>query len=369
MRELSRNPLFRLMKTIFKNLQVLELANVLAGPATGMFFAELGARVIKVENKTTGGDLTRNWKLPEEEAGTRLSAYYASVNYGKEVILLNVMEEIDRQKVYSLVSKSDIVISNYRKGEAEKLGMTFAKFKELKPDIIQGNLTSYGEEDPRAGFDLVLQAEAGFMSMNGNAASGPLKMPVALIDVLAAHQLKEALLLALIRKGQSGEGGYVSVSLMDTAISSLVNQASNYLNLSYVPGLSGSFHPNIAPYGEIIQGSDGRTIVLAVGNDKQFKALCRVLGEPDLAIRSTYATNKQRLLNRLELGIELNRAALKMKSDTLLSQLQENQVPAGLIRTLREVFDSSDGAEMVLHEIKEGHPFRSVSSLSFKGIA
>jgi crotonobetainyl-CoA:carnitine CoA-transferase CaiB-like acyl-CoA transferase len=243
--------------------------------------------------------------------------------------------------------------------------MSHAEFRKHNPVIIHGNLTAYGEEDPSPGFDLVLQAETGFMSMNGTAESGPLKMPVALIDVLAAHQLKEALLLALIKRMETGKGSYVSVSLYGTALASLVNQAANFLNTGFVPGLAGSLHPNIAPYGEVLTTKDDKKIVLAVGNDKQFLALCRVLEMPELASDPLFATNPMRLKNRTTLQEKLQQAACMASSEILVAKIKEEGVPAGMIRNLEEVFARPEAGAMVLNGTDELNSYRMVSSLGF----
>jgi crotonobetainyl-CoA:carnitine CoA-transferase CaiB-like acyl-CoA transferase len=357
-----------LMNTIFKNLKVIELANVLAGPATGMFFAELGASVVKIENKTTGGDLTRKWKVKEEEPGASVSAYYASVNWGKEVRMLDLTQAPEREEVYQLIAEADIVITNFREGENSRLGMTYEHFRRLNKRIIHGHINAYESGDKRAGFDLVLQAEAGFMYMNGSVESGPLKMPVALIDILASHQLKEGLLLALLRRNETGEGMFVSVSLYEAAIASLANQAANYLNTGSIPGQSGSLHPNIAPYGETIVSRDKKQIVLAIGTDKQFASLCRILNLPDLADNPRFASNSSRIRNRLELSLLLSEASKELDVADLLQQFEDGMVPAGMISTMEEVFSKPAAQAMVLNEIREKVEWKCVSTLAFKGL-
>ena len=209
----------------FEGLTVIELASVLAGPATGMFFSELGARVIKIENALTGGDITRQWKLPSESLTSPVSAYYSSVNFNKEIQFMDLNSGAEKMKLYTLIQSADIVISNYKAGDAEKLGMDYPSLKKVNPQIIYAHLGGFPKGIKRVAFDVVLQAETGFMSMNGTSESGPIKMPVALIDVLAAHQLKEVLLLALLNREKTGSGAYVSTTLYESAIASLANQA------------------------------------------------------------------------------------------------------------------------------------------------
>ncbi len=356
------------MKTICNGLKVIELSNVLAGPSVGMFFAELGAEVIKIENKTTGGDLTRKWKTPFEDPDSGQSAYYTAVNWGKTVRMVDLTLLSEREEIYELIRDADIVISNFRAGEDKRLGMNYESLRKVNPKIILGSISAYGMNDVRPGFDLVLQAETGFMSMNGTPESGPLKMPVALIDILAAHQLKEGILLALIRRMQTGEGMQVDVSLYEAALASLANQASNYLVSGFVPGLSGSLHPNIAPYGEIIITKDHKKIALAIGTDKQFAGLCRVFDLPALADDPRFKTNSNRIANRTMLQDLLQKSCSEIDSIVFLKKTSSEGVPVGLISNLQEVFSNPKALPMILEEnTKEGN-IRCVSTIAFKGL-
>src|SRR5690606_17028566 len=212
----------------FKELIVLELASVLAGPGVGQFFAELGAEVIKVENLRTSGDVTRSWKLKDEKTDDR-SAYFCSANWGKQSIAVDLTHVTGRDIVHRLARRADIVIASYKPGDAEKLGVDYASLSALNPRLIYGEISGYGQDNPRVGYDAIIQAEAGFMSMNGEPGGPSLKMPVALVDILAGHQLKEGLLVALMERTRTGAGRRVSVSLIDAAIASLANQATIYL--------------------------------------------------------------------------------------------------------------------------------------------
>ncbi|MYI98320.1 MAG: CoA transferase, partial [Gemmatimonadetes bacterium] len=237
--------------TLFKDLIVIEAANVLAGPAVGMFFAELGATVIKVENIRTGGDTTRQWKLPAEDEHSDVSAYFSSVNWGKRSIGVDFSIPAGYEVIVDLVRRADVFLQSFKPGDAGKFGLDYPALRGVNDRLIYADITAFGEEDERPGFDAVLQAETGFMGMNGTEASGPVKMPVALIDLLLAHQLKESLLIALIERMQSGRGSYNTVSLFQSGVASLANQAANYLVAGSVPGRTGSDHPNIAPYGTV----------------------------------------------------------------------------------------------------------------------
>jgi len=262
--------------SFFKDLKIVELANILAGPSVGMFFAELGAEVIKVENKATKGDITRSWRLPSEPTNNDYSAYYCSVNWGKEVLMLDLKAETDLKQLYDLIAEADIVITNFKTSSAHKIGIAPNQLRQINSNLIIAHLSGFLNSD-RPAFDIVLQAETGFLYMNGEGERPPVKMPVALIDVLAAHQLKEAILLALLHRAKTGEGKTVSVSLYEAAISSLANQATNWLMADFIPQRMGTQHPNIAPYGDMFYTKDGKMLVLAVGTERQFEGLCKTL--------------------------------------------------------------------------------------------
>lgn len=354
------------MESFFKDLKVVELANVLAGPAVGMFFSELGAEVVKIENKLTKGDVTRSWKLSKEDPSSASSAYFASVNRNKRSLMIDLNNPEEKQNVYDLLKTAGIVIVNYKPGDDVKLGMDYESIKKINPEIIYASITGFGEDVKRTAYDLVLQAETGFMSMNGNAESGPVKMPVALIDLLAAHQLKEGVLIALIKRMKTGKGSKVTVSLYDAAIASLANQASNWLMLAENPQRIGSLHPNIAPYGELFTTSDNRQIVLAVGNDKQFRHLCEILGCPDLPTDLRFNTNPGRVKNREALFGMLLPRFQKFSSEFLMNEFIKKDVPAGMIRSLKEVFAEEPAASLVNSWVADDLISKNVKTAIFK---
>jgi crotonobetainyl-CoA:carnitine CoA-transferase CaiB-like acyl-CoA transferase len=328
---------------MFEGVRVLELASVLAGPSVGMFFAELGAEVIKVENPRTGGDVTRSWKLPSEPPSSDTSAYFSSVNWGKLSIALDLSQPAERETALRLAARADIVISSYLPGADRRLGMDAATLLNLKPSLICAEVSGYGPEVERAAFDAIIQAEAGYTYLNGLPGQVH-KMPVALMDVLAAHQLKEALLLAWIRRLQTGEGGRVQVSLLQAGVSGLVNQATNWLMAGAVPQPIGSDHPNIVPYGTIFDAADGQ-LVLAVGNDAQFAALCEVL---QLPVPERFASNAQRVAARAELRAWLGEALRRQALAPLLEALLAARVPAGAVKDMPSVFQQPEAEALVL---------------------
>ncbi len=334
----------------FKDLLVIELASVLAGPAVGMFFAELGARVVKIENKTTGGDVTRQWKTRNEDSSDPLSAYYHAVNWGKESILLDVYDSTDKDQVYDWIKQADIVVTNFKKGSAAKLGMDYKTLNEVNDQLIYAAVTAYGENDSRPGFDSIIQADTGWISMNGPRGGMPLKMPVALMDILAAHQLKEGILISLIQRMKTGKGCKVSVSLFDSGVSALTNQASNYLNLGIVPTPAGSQHPNIAPYGEICLTADQVPIMLAIGTDLQFKNLCSLLELKSILEDSRFQNNSQRLVHREELTHLLSDAFATKEAAYLLDEAKKVKVPLAPIKNLQQVFDMPQAQKLILEQ-------------------
>lgn len=340
------------MEDIFKNLKIVELANVLAGPAVGMFFSELGAEVLKIENKLTNGDVTRTWRLSSEKGKKTISAYYASVNWNKKSLFLDLTKNEDKQVVYKHIKSADIVIANYKPGDAEKLKMDYKTLKKINSTIIYAHITGFGSNIKRTAYDLVLQAETGFMNMNGTPESGPIKMPVALIDILAAHQCKEAILIALLNKYKTGKGAKIEVSLYDSAIASLANQASNWLMAKHNPKAVGSLHPNIAPYGEIFITKDKKQLTLAIGNDKQFKQLCKILNLTKLSSNKNYIDNISRIKNRKKLFEILQNELKKQTSSKLMKEFVSLDVPAALISSVKDIFDNQNNKEKILIDKK-----------------
>ena len=321
-----------------EGLTVLELANVLAGPMVGQFCAELGARVIKVEPPGIG-DPTRGWYLKNESRDTDVTAYFASANRGKASIALDLGRDADRELARRLARAVDVVVVGYKPGDEAKFGLDYATLQAANPSLIYLQVTAYGADDPRPGFDAIIQAEAGFTYMNGMPDGGPVKMPVALMDLLAAHQLKEGLLLALLKRERTGEGSFVTTSLLRSATASLANQASNYLLAGVVPGRMGSEHPNIVPYGNIFPTSDGREFVVAVGTERQFRAFTTALGLESLAEDPRFATNAHRVRNRDELNARLAERVAAMKADEVAAAMTARKVPFGFVNDMAQVFE------------------------------
>ncbi|TVQ14149.1 MAG: CoA transferase [Bacteroidetes bacterium] len=353
-------------KTPLQGLKVLELASVLAGPSVGMFFAELGATVYKIENVTTQGDVTRKWKLPKEDPDTDISGYFSCVNWGKYSFAVDLCQEEGLNIIYELAAQCDIVLVSYKPGDAEKLKVDYPTLKKYRSDIIYSHITGYGLENPRAGFDAIIQAESGFTYMNGEPDGPPTKMPVALMDVLAAHHLKEAILLALYHREKTGKGQYIEASLFKAGLSSLANQATNWLVGKDIPRRMGSDHPNIVPYGTIFKTSDGKEIVMAAGTDKQYRELISVLGRPDLATNSKFEKNHGRVIHKEEINGIIQGEIIRYTRDEILEILQKKRIPAGGVFNMQEVFEVPESKPMILEGTYDnGKEIKGVRSIAF----
>ena len=291
--------------------------------------------------------MTRTWRVANENTDDR-SAYFCAVNWGKKSIAVDLRQRAGQDIVRNLAIKCDIVISSYKSGDAEKLGVDFQTLSSLNPQLIYGQISGFGEHNPRVGYDAVIQAETGFMFMNGEPGGSSIKMPVALMDILAAHQLKEGILLALIERYKSGKGRYVHVSLFDAAVASLANQASNWLVAGVIPQKQGSLHPNISPYGEIFRTADGVEILLAIGSDRQFASFADIVGLGSEVLKS-YATNVQRVENRADLSLLLKDKVGSRDSATLIGSMQAAGVPYGLVHNLQELFQTDEAKALLIH--------------------
>lgn len=359
------------------DLLVLEFAGVLAGPGVGMFLAELGARVIKVENPSAGGDVTRSWTLgpdapegageSEGSEGDMPSPYFAAVNWGKESVALDFDRPVELEVAQRLAALADVVLVSYKPGDAARYGLDYGSISMLNARVVYGEITAYGPDVDRVGYDAVVQGETGFTYLNGEPDGEPLKLPVALMDVLASHQLKQGVLLALLERERTGEGAYVSVSLVRSGLAALVNQASNWLVCGVNPGRLGSGHPNIVPYGSSYRTRDGSRVVLAVGTDRQFAGLCRALDRPELAEDARFATNSARVAHRRELETILAEALAPRERAALLTELTGAGVPAGPILDVAGAL-SQPAAGPLMHEtgLANGTRLRGVRSVALE---
>ncbi len=348
---------------MIENLKIIELSSVLAGPSVGMFFAELGAQVIKVENKSTEGDITRNWFQPKENKAGQ-SAYFSSVNWGKKHIFLNLYERSDFNEVKKLIQDADIVITNFKYGDAEKFKLSFIDCKKINPSIIYAHIGGFKSNQKRVAFDAIVQAETGFISMNGNPNSDGAKMPVAMMDILAAHQLKEGILVALLKQQSSKKAYHVSTTLEESGYSSLANQASNYLMNNDIAKKMGSLHPNIAPYGEKVTTKDNEEFLLAIGTEKQFKDFSKFIGL-DKNIITKFSTNQKRVQNRKQLISCIQQKVSQINSTSFFNNCLKLNIPVGRIKTMDNVFDNPVAKEMILKEKIGNQETKRIASIAF----
>jgi crotonobetainyl-CoA:carnitine CoA-transferase CaiB-like acyl-CoA transferase len=348
---------------MFEELVVFDLSTVLAGPSVGTFFAELGAKVTKIEHPIHG-DVTRTWRIPGEKQ--EVTSYFSSINFRKEYITKDLTLPSDYAWLLEKLPTVDVLIMNFKSSDYLKFNLTKEKLHAINPRLIIGSISGFGDNSDRVAYDLILQAESGIMAMNGEPESYPTKMPIALIDVLAAHQLKEALLLALLKREKTRLGSWVSVSLYDAAVSSLVNQASAFLMNAIIPSRMGSLHPNIAPYGEIFRTKDDKLVTFAVGSDRQFQTLCKVLGGDLISSNLCYSTNEDRVKNRIKLKGEIAPYVLMYEAKELSDLALEHLIPLGIIKSLDEVFETMEAKELIRLEKQGNTSTKRVTQLAFK---
>ncbi len=288
-------------------VRILDLSRILAGPYATMVLADYGAEVIKVETPG-GGDGTRQWGPPY--AGGE-SAYYLSINRNKRSITINLKHHQGLEIVHKLAAQADVMIENFRVGQADRLGVGYDDLRAINPDIIYCSISGYGQDGPlkdRPGYDFAIQAQGGIMSISGPEDGPPSKVGVAIVDVMAGMHAAVAILAALQHRNQSGEGQYIDISLLDTQLSWLVNVGQSHLVTGGPPGRYGNGHPTIVPY-QTFDTADGM-IALAVGNDSQFRRFCGVIEQPELADDPRFSANPQRVLHRQEL-VDILQTALR----------------------------------------------------------
>jgi len=323
-------------------IKVLELARILAGPWAGQMLADLGAEVVKIE-KPGNGDDTRAWGPPfiEGKDGENLSAaYYHCCNRGKKSLSIDFYDEKGRAQIIALASKSDVLIENFKVGTLKKHGLDYEGLKALNPKLIYCSITGFGQTGPyakRPGYDFMIQAMSGIMSVTGEADGPPLKTGVAIADLFTAHYAVAGILSCLHKRHETGKGAYLDLSLLDCMMASLANQGMNYLVSGTSPMRMGNAHPNLVPY-EAYPVRDGY-IVIATGSDRQFFDLCDVLNAADLKNNPNYATNGKRVQHRAALSPKIAAYTKRFSKDELLKALEAKTIPAGPINTIEEAFN------------------------------
>ena len=328
------------------HLRVLDLSRVLAGPWAGQILADLGAEVIKVERPGNGDD-TRAWGPPflKDAYGesTGEAAYYLSANRNKQSVTIDFTKPQGQQLVRALAAKSDILIENFKVGGLEAYGLDYASLKALNPDLIYCSITGFGQTGPyakRAGYDFMVQGLGGLMSLTGRPegeeGAGPVKVGVALTDILTGLYSTVAILAALAHRQHDGGGQHIDMALLDVQVACLANQAMNYLTTGVAPQRLGNAHPNIVPYQDF-PTADG-DFILTVGNDSQFRKFAEVAGRPEWADDPRFATNTLRVANRAVLVPLLRQATVFKTTAEWVTQLEAVGVPCGPINDLAQVF-------------------------------
>ena len=325
-----------------KGIRVIELARVLAGPWAGQLLADLGADVIKVE-KPGEGDDTRHWGPPFVTGadGANLSAaYYHSANRGKRSVAIDIATPDGADAVRRLIATADIVIENFKVGGLKKYGLDFDSLKAANPRLVYCSITGFGQDGPyapRAGYDFIIQAMAGMMSITGEPGREPQKAGVAISDIFTGLYAVIAIQAALRHAEKTGEGQHIDMALFDTQAGILGNQNLNYLVSGVAPEQMGNAHMNIAPY-EVFPVSDGH-VIIAVGNDGQFQRFCAILGANDLATDPQFLKNPDRVADRARLRAAIITYMASWTKAAILAACDANAVPAGPINTIAEMFD------------------------------
>ncbi len=320
-----------------ESVRVLELASVLAGPLAATALAERGAHVTKVE-RPPSGDVTRSWKGANEDPELDISAYYEAANGAKQLEWMDLGSDKGQEWLEKQLASHDVLIENFKSADLEKFNLQPHAVATRHPHLIRVRLVGFNNAPDRLAYDAVVQAETGFMHMNGETNGPPLRMPVALMDVLASHQIRLAALEGLLDRSQGGTGFFAEVSLAGSGVTALVNQGTNWLVAENSPQRNSGLHPNIAPYGDVLFCKNGH-LVLAIGNSRQFEGLCNVLQCLELLTDPRFGSNQLRVTHREELMKTLNYASASWEKIPLELALRGAGAPAGVVRTIQEVLD------------------------------
>ena len=344
------------MSSPLAGVKVIELARILAGPWAGQTLADLGADVIKVE--APEGDDTRRWGPPFiERDGDKTAAYFYATNRGKRSITCDFRTSEGQEVVRKLVADADVVIENFKVGGLAKYGLDYASLQAINPRLIYCSITGFGQTGPyahRAGYDFIIQGMAGVMSVTGEPGGQPQKVGVAVTDIFTGVYAATAVLAALVQRGVTGVGQHIDMALMDVATSIMANQSMNYLVSGKPPGMMGNAHPNLAPYA-VFDCADG-WIILATGNDGQYRRLCGILGLTDMCDAADFATNADRIANRVEMTRRITEATMRWLKADLLAACEAQGVPAGPINDLAEVFADPQVIARGMQIVPDGVP-------------
>ncbi len=326
------------MATPLEGLKVIELARILAGPWAGQTLGDLGAEVIKVE--APEGDDTRQWGPPfVERENDKTASYFHSCNRGKSSVIVDFRTDEGKAVLIELVRDADILIENFKVGGLKKYGLDYENLAKVNPKLIYCSITGFGQTGPyahRAGYDYIIQGMSGFMSITGEPDGAPQRAGVAITDIFTGVYATSAILAALHMRARTGKGQHIDMSLLDSAVCVMANQALNYLTTGNPPQRTGNYHPNLSPY-QVFECRDGH-IIIATGNDGQYQRLCDILGLPEMATAPEYLKNANRVENREDMIAKLSARTVLMSKGELLTACEAKGVPAGPINSMDEVF-------------------------------
>ena len=342
--------------TALEGLLVADFSRVLAGPLVTMTLADFGADVVKVE--PPGGDETRTWSPPADSQGR--ATFFLAANRNKRSIELDLKDPDDLELARELVRRADVLVENFRPGTMDRLGLGFDEMLEQNPGLVYCSVSGFGSKGGAnlPGYDPLVQAMSGMMSITGPPEGEASKVGVALVDVIAGLNATIGVLIALKERETSGRGQKVESDLMSSALAALENQAAAWLNTGVLPVRLGNVHPSIEPF-TTFDAADG-PVMICVGNDRQFRSLCEVLGEPELATDPRYIDNVDRVENRDELEAELNILFSRGTVEDWVNALHEAQVPAGPVNTIDRGFETAEA--LGLDPIEEIDGVRTASS-------
>tara|TARA_R110001583_G_scaffold11650_1_gene52492 strand:- start:894 stop:2105 length:1212 start_codon:yes stop_codon:yes gene_type:complete len=330
------------MQGALDGIRVLDLSRILAGPWATQMLADFGAEVIKIERPGCGDD-TRNWGPPfvKDSAGqdSADAAYFHAANRGKQSVAVDITRPEGQALIQQLAAHCDVVVENFKVGGLQKYNLDYASLSAINPRLVYCSITGFGQSGPyrkRAGYDFMIQAMGGLMSVTGETEGAPMKVGVAQVDLMTGLYACNAIQAALLHRARSGSGQHIDLALLDVQVATLANQGMNYLASGKTPGRLGNAHPNIVPY-QAFATADGH-IILAVGNDSQFVKFCELAGQPGLAFHPDFASNRTRVENRADLTPIIELLMSKQSSNWWLEKLAECGVPCGPINTLEQVF-------------------------------
>ncbi len=330
------------MSEALKGIRVVDLSRILAGPWASQMLADMGAEVIKVERPNKGDD-TRHWGppfiKPAQGDEPAQAAYYHCANRNKQSIAIDITQAQGQKVIKDMIAKADVLIENYKVGGLEKYGLSYQQVKAINPKLVYCSITGFGQSGPyahKAGYDAMIQGEGGLMSLTGEPAGSPMKVGVAVIDVMTGLYSANAILAALMARNHTGQGQHIDIALLDVQVATLANQAMNYLATDENPTRLGNGHPNIVPY-QTFATNDG-SLILAIGNDQQFEKFCHAAKCSELATNSFYQTNQLRVENRTMLIPILAGIIANKSTEYWVATLEAIAVPCGPVNTLKQVF-------------------------------